>query len=55
MKYEIKYIIGVVLSTDLGMRVHFSSSLHIYHEAIWELMGHGFKKIMFVELVNPLS
>ena len=34
LKHQLKYILGVVLSIDMGMRVHINSSLHVNHVAI---------------------
>ena len=34
--------LGVVLSTDKGMRVHINSSIHVNHVATMGITGHTF-------------
>ena len=40
--HELKYILGVVLRIDVGMRVHINSSLHVNHVDIMGINGSYF-------------
>ena len=40
--YEIDYDLGIVLSPDVGMRVHMNSSLHVNHASIMGINGSYF-------------
>ena len=42
LKYELKYILGVVLNIDMGMRVHINSSLYVNHVDIMGIKGSYF-------------
>ena len=40
--HELKYILGVVLSTDVGMKIHIKSSIHVNYVAIMDFNGSYF-------------